>query len=123
MTNLLQRGATWLGGKLKTAGGRSVTYCRGSRRVTITATPQMHQRTVVGEDGIETVVSIYSWVIVAAELVLSGELVEPQRGDYMTETLNNEPVEWQLLPVNDSNDLWEWLDSSKILLLVHTKKV
>lgn len=121
MTNLLQRGATWLGGKLKTVAGRSVTYRRGNRSVTITATPQEQQAEVQGVGGVNTVVSWYDWTITASDLVLAGETVEPLEGDEIAETLNGVTIVWEVMPVAKMKH-FDWADSSGILLKVRTKR-
>lgn len=123
MPNLMQRGATWLGSKLQTAGGRAVVYRRGaSLTCALTATPQMHKR-IVMVDGLPVETVVYSWTVTASELRFSGERFEPRAGDLVIETLNDSAKEWELLDLDDKTPCWEWADSSGILLLIHTKDV
>lgn len=123
MPNLTQRGATWLGGKLKTAGGRSVVYRRGAVISSpIVGTVGRHEYDVTDNDGITTTVVMDDWIFTATDLVLDAVQIEPRVGDYIEETLNGFTNQYQVLPVND-RPAWEWFDTSGILLRVHSKRV
>jgi len=124
MPNLLQRAAVWLGEKLQDAGGRTVTYRRGDVfELPLTITPHMHREPVFNE-GLPLAVRVYDWTLTASELVHNGEIIEPHKTDQIVETLpNGDEVTWQVMPPNDETPCFEWMDSSKLLLVVHTKQV
>ena len=124
MPNFLQRGATWLGTTLQTAGGLAVLYRRGVNAVGITATPQMHKETVAGEeDGVATEVDQYGWIMTASEMVglVSMEPFEPQERDVIEETVSGK--KWQVLPPGNDMQCWEEADPNGLLILVHVKRM
>lgn len=118
----MQKSAAWLGDRLKTAGGRSVLYRRGNHVAELTATPQQYAATVV-QDGQDIEIDAYAWTVTATDLLLNGEQVEPQEGDVIEERLNGKTVKWHVMPLGDNEQSWKWLDSSGVLLLIHTKRV
>lgn len=120
----MQRAASFLGTKLQTAGGRAVVYRRGTKSVAITLTPQMHKETVVGEDdGVATEVHQYAWIVTLTELLLNGEMIEPQERDVIEETLNGQFIRWQVLPPGKDRQCWEWFDQNALLILIHVKRM
>ena len=122
MPNLFQRSATWLGGKLQTAAGRAVTYRQGSRYVSLTGVPYEQTGQVVDETGMLTTLTWMEWTLVADELVLNSEAVNPRSGDRITETLNGDANTWEVLPVAGKKE-WDWCDTSGLLIKVRTKRV
>ena len=123
MTNLLQDAAVWLGDRLKESAGRQVTYARGAGEgEPITGTVVQHQHEVVENDGSITLILAYDWTFTASDLVVAGSPIKPRSGDRIKETLNGEAIEFEVLPIGKM-PCSEWLDTSGILLLVHTKKV
>lgn len=122
MPTLMQRGATWLGGKLKTAAGRSVVYSRGVHNsAAITGWVAKHEYEEIGDDGLTTSVVVDDWTFKATDVVVNGAVIEPRDGDVITETLNGITNEYTVLPLKDKK-CFEWLDSSGLLLLIHTKR-
>ena len=123
MSNLLQYAAVWLGDRLKESAGRQVSYARGVQQSDpITGTVVQHQYEVVESDGSVTLVLAYDWTFTASDLVVAGNPIKPRSGDRIKETLNGEAIEFEVLPIGKL-PCSEWLDTSGILLLVHTKKV
>ena len=123
MTNLLQDAAVWLGDRLKDSAGRQVTYARGAgESEPITGTVVQHQYEVVENDGSITLILAYDWTFTAGDLVVAGNPIKPRSGDRIKVTLNGEAFEFEVLPIGKM-PCSEWLDTSGILLLVHTKKV
>ena len=121
--NLMQRGASFLGSKLQTAAGRTVTI-RQQQRVSapITGWVASHQYQEVGGDGSVTVVVIDDWTFVSSDVVIGGEQIEPREGCEIVETLDGFENKYEVLPVQN-RPCTEWLDTSGILLLVHSKRV
>jgi len=123
MLNLMQRSATWFGGRLKQVAGRSVILRRGpTATVTITGTVSLHAYTTIGDQGIEISVVADDWVFTASDLVIRGATIEPRDGDMIIESLEGFENKYQVLPVAGRPSV-EWLDSSGLLLLVHSKRV
>jgi hypothetical protein len=123
MSNLLQDAAAWLGDRLKESAGRQVIYARGVQESDpITGTVAKHEYEAVENDGSVTLVLAYDWSFTAAELVIAGSPIKPRAGDRISETLNGEPIAFEVLPIGKL-PCSEWLDTSGVLLLVHTKKV
>jgi hypothetical protein len=118
--NVLQSGAAWLMAQLKSAAGVSITYARGdSQSDPITAVVSQHDYEVVDEkSGLMTSVTMYDWTIAAADLVLNGSPITPWKSDSITGSLGA----FQVLPIG-KRPCYEWLDTSGLLLTVHTKKL
>lgn len=124
MPNLITRGATWHGGKLQVAGGRSVTFTRvPDIEIALTATATMNKYELPNSEGIATEVQSYDWVITTDELVYGSDVLTPRTGDQITETLNGETVTWEVLDLDEMRPAVEWFDVEGLLLLVHTKRV
>lgn len=120
MPNILQTGATWLGEQLQAHAGRTVSVKQGAKRAVegLTATVASHDYEVVDANGFLTTVPAYDWTFVAADL---GDL-NIRTGDVITETLAGVEVKYEAMPIGKKPSV-ENLDSSGILLTVHTKKV
>lgn len=120
MPNLMQRGATWLGDRLKEAAGREVMIRRRGTIIGsgLTAWVAFQQYQIVEEDGVITTSPVWDWTFKTTDL--GG--VTLQDGDRIAETLNDTAVQYEVLPIGDMNSVTP-LDSSGNLTLVHTKKV
>lgn len=123
MTTLIQRGASWLGERLKTAAGRSVTLTRGvTVSSAITGWVASVEYEEVGDDGLTTSVRYDDWTFNADEVLLSAVQIVPRSGDVLTESLNGSTIKYEVLPLQNRPEV-EWLDSSGILMTVHTKRI
>lgn len=122
MTNILQDGASWLGGQLKDHAGVSVTYQRGTDSVTLTATPTLHEYEIVDQDGFASVILSRDYVVHAADLVLAGAEIAPRAGDQILETIRLVSQTYEVMPLGQKKE-YEPLDRDGLLLLIHTKKV
>lgn len=118
MTNLMQNAATWLGGKLKTAAGRSVSIQQGTTTLTgLTAWMSLNTVDVIDGEGFMTRVDSADWSFAAADL---GTL-EIRPGAVITDVDTGDKYESMMLgnkPCTDGGT-----DTSGIILTVHTKKV
>lgn len=122
MTTLVQNGVTWLGSKLKTAAGVSITYTRGSYSVTITAACILNQYQIIDEEGFTTSVNSRDYLIHGAELILNGAAIAPRAGDRISETIGGVVNTFEVVPLGQLRE-YEPMDSDSVLLKVHTKKV
>ncbi len=128
MPNLLQRGATWLGGKLQTAAGRTINYERRGQTFTATGVPNKvdYEVDVDPQTGLAIAVTFYDWTFTLDDLGFDGDsddaLFEALPGDQISETLNGVASVYEAAPVA-KRKVMEWLDSAGILVIVHTKLV
>lgn len=120
MPNLLQTSAAWLGGKLQAHAGRTVRIKQGARRISnaMTATVQNHDYEITDLQGLPSLVKSYDWTFVAGDL---GDL-NIRTGDVLTEMVGSVEVQYEAMPIG-KRPCVEDLDSSGVLLTVHTKKV
>jgi hypothetical protein len=117
MPTLMQRGATWLGPRLQTAGGRSVAYRRGNGTpVTLTATPTRVEYTTTNADGMQTLVESWDWIITAADVGF-----DPIPGDEIRETINSVATVYEVFEIG-SKPCFEWADTAGILWVIHSSK-
>lgn len=100
MTNLIQSGVEWLNGQLKTNAGTEITYARGVDSVNLTAVRgTTRAETSDGEGNMTVRTVIDDWIIEAAELVLAGELTEPEDGDEIRLTEGEATYVYKVLPI------------------------
>lgn len=123
MPNLIQNGVTWLGEKLRTAAGHTVSYRRGTQAVSITAVPIRGRRSVIGADGVAILITSYEWQVKASELLFSGSAVEPRSGDIIAETVGATTVKYQVLDMDEQNPCYEFLDAGGAELIIRTKRM
>lgn len=117
MPNLMQNGATWLGERLKDVAGVTVRIeLAGAVLVAeITATPSAVMYEVPNDEGFLQEVKVHDWEMTAADLG-GATLRDGAR------IIDGDGVEYEILPVGKRPSV-ELLDTSGILLLVHSKKV
>lgn len=124
MPNLMQSAATWLGSQLQTAAGRPGIYKRGtSDSGSITGVVTDLTQEVANEEGFGTGTLVTGWQFTASELLLNDEQIEPRAGDRWEETLSGEDLAWEAMPPGPSRKVWEWRDTSKVLIVVWCKQV
>lgn len=123
MADVLREGSAWLAGMLKAHASRPVLYQRGLLEVLVQATIG---RTLLklddGYGGVRLEWTDRDFLIGAADLVLGGAMVLPQRGDLVRET--DGPVTWiyeVLAP--GAEPVWRWSDPYRQVLRIHAKQV
>ena len=114
MPNLLQIGAAWLGGQLQSHAGRSVQIVQGSDTLSVIGTLAIQDYEYLSDSGFLTLVSSFDWTFTAGDL---GD-VQLHKGARVMEGSDI----FEVMPVANRPCV-ERLDSSGILLTVHTKKV
>src|SRR5678816_1418729 len=118
----MQNAAVWLGAQLQAAGGRDGIYKRGTLESgTITGVVTDLQQEVVNEEGFGTGTLVNGWQFVASELILNSDVIDPRAGDIWEETLNGVDLRWEAMPPGPNQKVWEWRDTSKILIVVWCK--
>lgn len=126
MPNMLESGMEWLASQLQEHAGRSVTYTRAAASVTLTATLG-RKLLKVGDEfgGLRMVVTDRDYIITAADLILSGSLTLPAKGDTITDAGDPDGVSrtWEVLSPGGDEAPWNWSDPYRTLIRVHTKQV
>lgn len=125
MPNLLQRGASFLGTRLKEAAGREVTYKRGPQEMTATGWPaKIDYEVTDDETGIPQKVSFYDWTFTTEDLAFDGDdtIFAARPGDQITETLNGEELTYEASSPG-KRPVAESADSAGVLTMIHTKIV
>lgn len=117
MPNLMKNGATWLGARLKDAAGSVVSIAQFGAVVLsdVTATRSAVPYEVTNDEGFLQQVLMHDWALTAADL---GE-VTLREGSRI---VDSDGVQYEVLPVGVRPAV-EPMDTSGILLMVHTKKV
>ena len=118
MVDMLEQAAAWLGDRRKRFLSRTVSYGRGDSTVQVAAT--VGQTTFEVQDAYGAVEKWESrdFLIAAADLVLDDALVEPQRGDRITD---GQKVYEVLAPGKE--DVYRPSDPYGVTLRIHTKQV
>jgi len=118
----MQNAAAWLGGQLQTAAGRTVSIRQGTKTVTGIVAPvaMVEYQVALTEDSFPVAVQYYDWTFVRADLDTAG--IELRDGAIVTETLNGVAREYFAAPVGKDKPCVEDLDTSGILLTLHTKR-
>ena len=116
---LLQRGATFLARKFKENESRTITYHRADSSVALSATPgrTMLQLTTP-EGGVEMIWTDRDYTFTKADLILHGAATEPQRGDWIEDSLDD--GKFVLLPYF-TEPMWKPCDEFDIAIRIHTK--
>lgn len=116
---LLNRGATFLARKFKANESRTITYHRLDASVEISATPGRTMLQLQMADGnIEMVWTDRDYTFTKADLVLFGAATEPQRGDWIEDSLDDAVL--AVLPYG-SEPLFKPCDEFGIAIRLHTK--
>ncbi len=123
MQDLLQAGQAWLADQLRAHVAKEVTYRRGADEITVRATIG---RTLLklddGYGGVRMVWTDRDYLIRAADLVLGGNPIQPQRGDQILEALGTQSHIYEVLAPGDEPP-WRWADPHRQMLRIHTKYV
>ena len=122
MTDLLQKGSEWLEEQRTRHAASTVQYVRGSRSVEITAT--IGRTTFEVDNGYGVLVRHQSrdFLALAAELILEGELVLPERGDRIRETQGDTTFVYEVMAPG-KEPCWRYSDPYRKSLRIHTKQI
>lgn len=114
---LLDSGATWLLDTLQLAAGRSVTYTRRGRRLSITAVRRDIDTAAVDANGVDIIVRTHEFTIDVADLPW-----EPQAGDVIEEAIGGSVARWEVVPRADGAP-WDWWDQSRAAYRLSVQEV
>lgn len=121
MTNLLQSGIQWLNGTLKASAAVDVTYARGADTVDLMASRGSTRAEVSDGEGNMTLKTVIDdWIIDAADLILAGELTEPDDGDEIRLTVGETEYVYTVFPIA-GEPCFRPSDAYGTRLRIHTK--
>lgn len=120
MPDLLNTGVSWLAGKLNASASQSVTYTRGSRAIG-SGLKATYGSTAFEEDSTAGVIrwEAKDFIFTAAHLTLASVVIEPERGDIITDHNGNA---FRVLG-QDGEPCFKYMDGSRLMVRVHTKQV
>lgn len=122
MANLLQTGSDWLADQLKTHATVDVFYRQGAEQVAVKATIGRTIFELADQYGIVQKVESRDYLIQAADLILAGGTVLPQRGDRIRETQGGKTFVYEVMAPGKEPH-WRYSDPYRKLLRIHTKHV
>jgi hypothetical protein len=123
MPDLLQTGFDWLADQLKQHASRPVVYQRGAQQVAVQATVGYTLLKLDdGFGGVRMEWTDRDFLVHAADLVLGGSPVLPERSDVIRETQGAKTFIYEVMaPAKEPP--WRWSDVYRKLLRIHTKQV
>ena len=123
MSDRLATAATWLAGQRKSYATRTISYHDGGESVNVLATIG---RTLFeledAEGGVVKRVESRDYLITAADLILSGSVILPQRGHTIRETIGGVVHRFQVTAPGDE-PVFRWSDGHRNTLRIHTEFV
>lgn len=122
MTDLLHTASTWLEGQRTKHLTQAVVYQRAADSVAVQATIGQTIFEIDGEGGAVLELEARDYLILAADLVLAGELVLPQRGDRIREARSGQTFVYEVIRPGDE-PCWRWSDPYRQTVRIHTKQV
>ena len=122
MADLLEQASTWLDGQRKTHLSRPVVYERGEESVEVQATIGRTVFEAADAYGVVERTESRDFLVLAADLVLGGEAVLPERGDRIREAQGQKTYVYEVLAPGKEPP-WRWSDDYRQTLRIHTKHV
>lgn len=123
MPDVLRNGSDWLAHQLKEHASRPVVYRRGADEVAVQATIG---RTLLklddGYGGVRMEWTDRDFLIHAADLLLGGNAVLPERGDLIRETQGGKTFVYEVMAPG-KEPAWRWSDVFRKVLRIHAKQV
>ncbi len=122
MSDLLERGTTWLEDQRTRHLSRTVTYLRGGDSVDVAATLGRTVFEQADEYGIVHRTEARDFLVLTADLVLSGTAVLPKTGDHIREPAGDQIFIYEVMAPGGEPP-WRYSDSYRQALRIHTKHV
>jgi hypothetical protein len=118
VADLLNDAVQWIAERLHAYASRQVTYSRGTESVTLSATAGKTLFEVDRGGGVVEHSESRDFLVRAAELILSGAPVLPQRGDRIADAGQVYEV---MAPGNEPH--YRFADPYRTMLRIHTRQV
>ena len=122
MVDLLEQSSAWLDDQRKKYLSRPVTYSRGAASVEVLATVGKTTFNIESSSGLTETFESRDFIILAADLVLGGPPVTPERGDRISERQGGQTFVYELVGPGQE-PCWLYSDPYRQALRVHTKQV
>lgn len=122
MADLLHTASDWLHDRQKQHASRTVTYERGAATVAVQATIGRTVFEIDDDLGVVHKIESRDFLIHAADLVLSGSAVLPERGDRIRETDGTTTYVYEVLAPGKEPH-YRFSDPYRKRLRIHTKQV
>jgi hypothetical protein len=123
VTDLLAAGVDWLVDQLKRFAARPVLYCRGQQQVSVSAlSGKQLLKLADGRGNVRMEWTDKDFLIQAADLVLEGKEVLPQRGDQIRDQVGDKVFIYEVMAPTGEPP-WRWSDPYRKLLRIHAKHV
>jgi len=119
---MLATGSAWLEAQRTAYLSTEVIYDRSGVQVTLSATVGRTEFEQTDDYGIVHRLESRDFLIIAADLVLSGELTTPQSGDLIRETAGTGSVIYEVMAPGGEPP-WRYSDLYRTTLRIHTKQV
>ncbi len=123
----MDRGATALVSRMKTAAGRPVVYTRKSDGATIPAltawvgNSNFDRQT---NEGTSVISGERDYLCELADLVIDGTRFFPARGDRITETIAGTAYTFEIAqPANNGEPPWRYSEQTRLIARMHMKRV
>lgn len=122
MADLLEKASAWLDEQRTRHASCVVTYVRGSQTLEVSAT--IGRTTFEVDDGYGVLVQHESrdYLILAADLVLDGQSLLPERGDQVREIQGNSTFVYEVTAPGNG-PCWRYSDPYRKTLRIHSKQV
>ncbi len=122
MADLLQQASDWLEEKRTQHASRVISYVRGAQSVDLLAT--IGKTTFEVDDGYGVLVRHESrdFLVLAADLMLDGAPVLPQRGDRVRETQGQQVFVYEVTAPG-KEPCWRYSDPYRKTLRIHSKNI
>lgn len=121
MPDLFKKAQIWLHREQTRHLSQTLTYCRGDASVAICATIGRTNHELVDTSGLLTNVQSQDYLILADDLELDGEIVEPRAGDQIIEGDLSEGGRVYELMNPAGGTVWRWCDNYQTRRRVFTK--
>lgn len=121
MPNMLATGSAFLIAKLREHASTAIVYSRGVATVSVSAVVGRTERELNDGTGAVHRWTARDYLILATDLVLSGNVTEPQEGDRISETMPDASVRvHEVRGAFGGSAPWEWSDPAQTTLRIHT---
>jgi hypothetical protein len=119
--DLLQRASDWLERKRTQFAARMVRYERDDSQVDVLATIGKTVFETTGEYGVVERTESRDFLVLAADLILDGQVLLPERGDRLCETQGTTTFVYEVMaPGREPH--WRYSDPYRTTLRIHTKQ-
>ena len=122
MANMLKTGSSWLLDQMKTHASVDIVYERGIDQVPIKATIGRTVFEIEDGHGVLERTESRDFLVQAADLVIAGATILPERGDRIRETVGTITYVYEVMAPGKEPH-WRYSDPFRKTLRIHTKQI